>query len=461
MAANANTANTSRFYIVFTDPAILGTIVRRISERKVYSKEGDVDDIGCMIKLAQLYGDQITFCISNDEDGLRYEYFMEYLGNHLHDIYGCNFVKENEIVGGVLAPQTKVLIHAPVKNATADWLLGQADHISSITTQGESRARANFSKYPNMWTYLEGPLREKTTFFSSDATSFVVSNDFSDLDLKTDLCRDITKGFSVFLQRKSFGFPLDNPSLCRNLYSDIGNQPVGAPTRPGNGIARFLDFLNANCPITKENYMDDFGEPYEMFRMALQHQFIVTDDPKDETVIPNLLRLAWMLNEYTELKDIMIAGDDGIPRFPSMGTLGEVKPREGPFFQQVRRLLEPNHTTQMFDFAAGYFSVNGIPPDLIGIGKKLSDAQFTDIRQMLEEDLRDCVKRLDKDLNDRKRRYNKLSGGRKNRKSKGSRSKRKSKTFHSIRRHKRQITRRHKNRRHRTRREHPPPRGGH
>jgi hypothetical protein len=438
--------------ICFTDPALIGHINR------FFTLRGDVDDVACIIFLAQHYKDKITFCICDDENEQRYNHFMEFIGYDLEKTYGCSFVPEHLIVEKPLPESTVLHIHAPVKDYVASWIDAQKENIEHVFTQGESSQRANFKPAPEMWELISTePLKSKTTLHSSDETNFVISSAYDYTRLSTEKCKLVMQDYTGFSFRKAFGLAIGNTFLADMLYSDTGfNGGIG------NGIRRFLPLMNKLQESRKMPQTDEIftHERYKKFVNIARKQY----KGDNRTVIPNLSKLLWLMDQYTDLNHLLV-DVGGEYEIPNMGNLGVIRKREShpdqELFTEVSQMFEPTVSTPMFDFAAAKMAIEGKPSSVKGGVLAASPLIVADYGKSLIESLELFDKDLSMGIRHEESDLKKKRGGRKNRKSKGSRPKRKSKTFHSIRRHKRQITRRHKNRRHRTRREHPPPRGGH
>lgn len=309
--------------VLFTDPAVLGK-----------TKDGDVDDIACLILLAQLYGPRLNAVLCGD----RLKPFMKAVGDTLHALYGCTFIQEEEL-DIQLQANTTVYVHAPTQASSAEWMERNVEHITQLFRQGDDQS-VNFKSSPEMQTVLTG--KGNLTLYHTDETNFTI-----DFDVKVDkdlygLSRKIYRDYFEFAYRKRFGLPIQSITLCERLYSDTGKNG-----EPGNGI---LDFL----PIIEQF-------PTFVLTDRLEKALLDTINTTDESTLRNVRNIVGVLNMYCDYEALIV--DDKLPHMGNLKSLEDVtKWADCPdnvkvFFEKARM-----KSTPLFDFASGYWSTTGRCP---------------------------------------------------------------------------------------------------
>jgi len=407
------------YAICFTDPASLGDVIGP-DGRPCFTSTGDVDDIPSIILLAQTYRDKITFYICDDTDGKRYLCFMEYIGKHLKAKYKCNFEPEIKF-RRELSRGTRVHIHAPVSKETVTHLSGQSENIGRVFTQGNDDKCVNISKSEGLWKTLQDKFNGKTTMFSTNGTSFRMPKDDAYLDtLNHPTLKKVWNNLFIFEFRKKFGLPLHVLGLPDRLYS-----LTGLNGGPGSNIAWALPLIKK---LRDTKVMPEQGPATEAQLGVLPdivRRMCATEDP---TVVPNIIDLLWLLNnfcgDYASLL-VEVKGKDGVTtmNIPHMGNLGEVtkSPRCHP---EIAEAMEKIGSTPLFDFTAAWCAITGRAP----IENLSTEPATTDIlRSELKESLTrfdDFLFKVKQDGGGKKSRLKKSKNSKKLKKSKKLKSRR-------------------------------------
>jgi hypothetical protein len=348
--------------ILFTDPSVL-----------CVTATGDVDDIAAILLLAQIYREQLTVVIC-DDDGRRYGPFMDKYGNDIVRLYGCNIIRESDLATkfpGGLHEDTCAFIHAPVSGDTADWLDFNQASITDIFAQGESPYRANFVSAPRMWDVLNASFSRKTTLYASDSTGFFIPYDPAYLAKLHPKAQQLYLDYNFFQKLKAFGLPADNVTLADQLFSNTG----GPGGRPGNGIFFRLKLI---ADLRGTGYMPPQNSPELIAELgeidtALQNSYRRKGRGTNESTVANLRDLLWLTNKYCDYSRFLIRNPGGV-LLPDMGNipvpinptpdLPVYQPRDG-VREEVRLMFDPalTKTTNLFDFSsAGYAMCDITPP---------------------------------------------------------------------------------------------------
>lgn len=320
-------------HVLFTDPAVMGP--------DYFSSSGDVDDIACIIFMAQVLFSNLTVVICDDKDGVRYDRFMASIGNRLSTLYGCTFVREPEFV----AVENMVLhIHAPIKDETADKLSLHSSNIVKVFRQGDDNS-VNFKSSPKAVALCES-VSELLTTFDTTTTKFSIPFSSVTQALVDPHAQKVYDGYFEFAFRKVFGLPLMLAALCDRLYSNTGFNGG-----PGNGIRSFLQLiaeLRRRGVMPEQNAMAfALGQLETALVNSLDYSKV------DESTVKNVRDIIFVLNMVCDYESLIVDG-----KIPNMGTLGNVVPREHihPLVQAHFSQLKST-STPLFDFAAGFWAV--------------------------------------------------------------------------------------------------------
>jgi|UniRef100_A0A6C0AHB9 hypothetical protein len=302
--------------ILFSDPAVLGK-----------TKDGDVDDIACILLLAQIFGPRLIVVICGD----RFELFMKAVGETLHAVYGCTFIQEEQL-DLQLQDKNTVYVHAPTQVSSAEWMERNREHISQIYRQGDDQS-VNFKSSPEM----RAVLTHNVTLYHTDETNFTI-----DFDVQVDqhldgLARKIYRDYFEFAYRKKFGLAIHSEVLCERLYND----------RPGNGILEYLPLIEQFPTIVLPD--------------RLEQALLNTIHTTDESALRNVRNIVGILNMYCDYEVLIV--DDKLPHMGNLKSLEDVAKWSGcpdivkAFFEKARM-----KSTPLFDFASGYWSTMGRCP---------------------------------------------------------------------------------------------------
>lgn len=309
--------------IVFTDPACMGPY---------FTEDGDMDDIACILLLAQRYGRRLTLVICGRH---RFKPFMEEVGNSIRDIYGCTFIQEEELDQLELHGITNsIYIHSPTQPSSAAWMERHLTNIAAVYRQGDDQS-VNFKTSPEMRAVLT---LLSVTLYRTQDTEFTL-----DFDVKVDeqlhgVAQKIYRDCFEFTFRKKFGLAAHLP-YCDRLYSDTGKNGG-----PGNGILEYLPLIQRLPSIALPD--------------RLEQALLNTINSSDESSLTNLRNIVGVLNLYCDYAALIV--DDKLPNMGNLSSLDDVtKWPDCPdfvkeFFENVRL-----KSTPLFDFASGYWSVIG------------------------------------------------------------------------------------------------------
>ena len=310
--------------VMFTDPACMGPY---------FSEDGDVDDIACILLLAQLYGKRLILVIC----GLgRFKPFMDAVGNTLQEVYGCTFIQEEDIDQIQLRGMTNsVYIHSPTQPSSAAWMERHLTNIAAVYRQGDDQS-VNFKHSPEMIAVLKDA---SVTLYRTQDTDFTIDYDPRVEGQLYGLAETIYSWYFGFGYRKQFGLAAHLP-YCNRLYSNTGKDGG-----PGNGILGYLPIL-ARLPTI-------------VLPDRLEQALLNTIHPStDETSVENLRNIVGVLNLYCDYSALIV--DDKLPNMGNLKSLDDVaKWPDCPdfvkeFFENVRM-----KSTPLFDFASGYWSSLG------------------------------------------------------------------------------------------------------
>ena len=308
--------------IVFTDPAIPGK-----------TKTGDVDDIACLILLAQRLGPGLLGVICGD----RFKPFMEDVGNALHAVYGCTFIQEEEL-DLQLQANTTVYVHAPTQPSSAEWMERNVEHITQVFRQGDDQS-VNF-KGTEMCAVLSR--HPNVTLYHTDETNFTIDFDVDVVKQLDGLALKIYQYYFEFAFRAMFGLAIHSEVLCYRLYSSTGKNGGH-----GNGILKYLHLI------------DQF--PTFVLPERLEQALLNTINTTDESALRNVRNIVGILNMYCDYEALIV--DDKLPHMGNLKSLEDVtKWPDCPdvvkaFFEKARM-----KSTPLFDFASGYWSTLGRCP---------------------------------------------------------------------------------------------------
>ena len=309
--------------IVFSDPAVLGK-----------TKDGDVDDIACILLLAQLFGPRLIVVICGD----RFKLFMKAVGDILHAVYGCTFIQEEEL-DLQLQANTTVYVHAPTQPSSAEWMERNVEHITQVFRQGDDQS-VNFKSSPEMRAVLSG--HPNVTLYHTDETNFTIDFDVQVYQHLDGPARKIYEYYFEFAHRKKFGLPIQSNVLCDRLYSDTGKNGG-----PGNGILEYLPLIEQLPTIVLTD--------------RLEQALLNTINTTDESALRNVRNIVGVLNMYCDYEALIV--DDKLPHMGNLKSLEDVtKWPDCPdvvkaFFEKARM-----KSTPLFDFASGYWSTMGRCP---------------------------------------------------------------------------------------------------
>lgn len=308
--------------VLFTDPAVLGV-----------TKDGDVDDKLCILHLSQLFRHEVLHVICGD----RYAPFMQTVGNQLRTLYGCVFIREEDLTLP-LQEYASVYVHSPTLASSASWMEQNLKHIVAIYRQGDDQA-VNFKNSPDMQALLARPnVARYVTLYRTEETDFTIPYDASLHKMLTGLAGDLYHDCFEFTVRKKYGTAMGS-SYCDRLYSDTGKNGT-----PGNGILEFLPLIQKLPPLVLTDTLET----------ALQ-KTIVSSDP---TSLVNLRNIIGVLQLYCDYESLIVDG-----QLPNMGNLKSLdsltKWETCPdfvkeFFENARMTSTP-----LFDYASGYWSTMG------------------------------------------------------------------------------------------------------
>jgi len=307
--------------ILFSDPAVLGK-----------TKNGDVDDIVCILLLAQLFGPRLIVVICGD----RFKLFMKAVGGALHAVYGCTFIQEEELDLQLQGMNT-VYVHAPTQASSAEWMERNMEHISQIYRQGDDQS-VNFKSSPEM----RAVLTRNVTLYHTDETNFTIDFDVEVYQHLTGLARKIYDDLFGFAFAAMFGLAIQSEALCVRLYSDTGKNG-----EPGNGILKYLPLIDQLPTI--------------VLPPRLEQALLNTINTTDESALRNVRNIVGVLNMYCDYAALIV--DDKLPHMGNLKSLEDVtKWPDCPdivkaFFEKARM-----KSTPLFDFASGYWSTMGRCP---------------------------------------------------------------------------------------------------
>jgi hypothetical protein len=314
--------------VLFTDPACMGPY---------FTEDGDVDDIACIILLAQLYGKRVVFVICGRN---RFKPFMEAVGNTIQLVYGCIFIQEEDLDQLQLHGMTNsVYIHSPTQPSSAVWMERNLTHIACVYRQGDDLS-VNFKHCPEMIAVLKDKsITESVTLYRTQDTEFTIDYDVRVVKQLGGLAQTIYRWYFDFGYRKQFGLAAHLP-YCNRLYSNTGKNGT-----PGNGILGYLPILARLPPFVLPE--------------RLEQALLNTIHPStDETSVDNLRNIVGVLNLYCDYAALIV--DDKLPNMGNLKSLDDVtKWPDCPdfvkeFFENVRM-----KSTPLFDFASGYWSSLG------------------------------------------------------------------------------------------------------
>jgi len=311
--------------VLFTDPACMGD--------EYYTEDGDVDDIACILLLAQIHGDRLVIVISGRD---RFKPFMKEVGDSIQEVYGCTFIQEDNLDQLELQGNTNsVYIHSPTKPSSAAWMERNLTHIAAVYRQGDDQS-VNFKGSPDMRAILE---RASVTLYRTQDTEFTINYDYKvEQQLSCWLARKIYRDYFEFGYRKKFGTAAHLP-YCDRLYSNTGKNGG-----PGNGILEYLPIIETLPPIVLPE--------------RLEQSLLNTINSTDESSLVNLRNIVGVLNMYCDYSALIV--DDKLPNMGNLKSLDNViKWPDCPyvvkeFFENVRM-----KSTPLFDFTSGYWSTHG------------------------------------------------------------------------------------------------------
>ena len=311
--------------VLFTDPSCMGG-------DDYFTEDGDVDDHANLILQAQLYGPRLLAVICGRD---RFTPFMKEIGNKVRDVYGCTFIREEDIDRIRLKGITNtVYVHAPTQASSAEWIGRQLIHISTVYRQGDNQS-VNFKNSPEMRAVLSSI---PVTLYRTQETEFTIDYDVRVDEQLDGLAQKIYRDYFEFAYRKKFGTAMHLP-YCDRLYSDTGKNGG-----PGNGILEYLPLIQRLPPITLPDRLEQ----------ALQN----TIQSSDESSLLNLRNIVGVLNLYCDYAALIV--DNKLPNMGNLKSLDHVtKWPDCPdfvkeFFENVRL-----KSTPLYDFASGYWSSRG------------------------------------------------------------------------------------------------------
>lgn len=297
-----------------------------------FTEDGDVDDIACILLLAQIHGDRLVLVISGRD---RFKPFMKEVGNSIKEVYGCTFIREEDIDQLQLQGNTNsVYIHSPTQSTSAAWMERNLTHIAAVYRQGDDQS-VNFKGSPEMCAILE---RASVTLYRTQDTEFTIKYDFLVEQHLIGLARKIYRDYFEFGYRKKFGTAAHLP-YCDRLYSNTGKNGG-----PGNGILEYLPIIEKLPPIVLPE--------------RLEQALLNTINSIDESSLVNLSNIVGVLNLYCDYSALIV--NDKLPNMGNLKSLDNVtKWPDCPdfvkeFFENVRM-----KSTPLFDFTSGYWSTYG------------------------------------------------------------------------------------------------------
>ena len=308
--------------VLLTDPAVVGV-----------TEDGDVDDTGCGIHLAQLFRDEVLFVIC----GNRFDPYMHSIGNQLRVLYGCTFIREEELTLP-LQEYASVYVHSPTKASSAAWMEQNLKHIVAIYRQGDDLS-VNFNHSPEMRELLERPnVARYVTLYRTQETEFTIPYEESVHQSLTGLAKETYESYFKFAFRKNFGTAMHLP-YCDRLYSNTGKNGT-----PGNGTLKFIPLIQRLPHLVLSDTLET----------ALQNT-IRSSDPSS---LVNLRNIVGVLQLYCDYESLIVDGK--LPNMGNLKPLDDVTKWETcpdfvkEFFESAGRTSTP-----LFDFASGYWSTMG------------------------------------------------------------------------------------------------------
>jgi hypothetical protein len=324
---------TDKSHILFTDPASLGS-------GGYYTSTGDVDDIACIIFMSQkLQKELLVVICDDDENGNRHVSFNIHLGTLLKETYGITVMSEATFSNYKISKETKIYIHAPIKDPTVNVLQVSKDNLTHVFTQGDDGS-VNFKNSEEAKAFVAEMPENKVTRFSTTKTNFTISYKLSVKDSLDKKCKKVYTDYFLFQKRKSFGTALHHKSLCNRLYSDTGFEGG-----LGNGVGKYKDLID-KLKETKQ-LPELSGKLLTAFNNTISHGGC------DETAIKNGKDLISLMNLYCHYDELIV--DD---KLPNMGNLGEIKKRD-VVDKSVAKMFDIVHgfvSTPLFDFASFYYA---------------------------------------------------------------------------------------------------------
>jgi hypothetical protein len=397
--------------ICFTDPGLLGHTT--VNGKPFFTSTGDVDDVACILYLAQTFGPRVTFYICDDLERIRFREFMKFLGDDVKRAYGSNFKPQmmlhNPLTTPELQPGAVVYLHAPITPAAAQYLFDKRERIARVYTQGNTADAVNFKATPHTWQLLQEHFNGKTTMYGTADTDFRIEFNqagYASLVNPKDpspesKAQQVYSDYFSFNSRKLLGLPLNVAFLQTRLYADTGFNGG-----PGNGYRPFIPLIQSYrergmMPPADSPALDAALGPC---LVALQGMLA---GQQDASALRNLKDLVWLLKQYCDYDSLLVPGPDGRPLIPNMGNLGIVTKNPGcdPALATIIEGGNPALSTPLFDFAAAAYS-QGVPN---GPGKNVAQLQAL---------AQESVRRFNAD-------WKPFGGGKRNKKTKNKKQKRK------------------------------------
>jgi len=291
--------------LCFTDPSLLGHTNK--GGNPYFTSTGDVDDVACLLYLAQTHGPRITFYICDDASMDRFRQFMLFIGDDVKRTYGCKIESQmklsapGEFGAPDLTRNTIVHLHAPISTASCQYLHKNSAKISRFFTQGSTAGDTNFKTSPPMWELVQ-MYASRTTMFTSADTNFTIVYNGELAASLNEKSRQVYEDYFTFQTRKQFGLAIGVPGLNDRLYSDTGfNGGVGNGIKAYKPLIAHLRAEGAMPDPDSEAFMQQLGVCNEI----VERMYAATGGSNPST-LANLKDLVWLLKKYCDYDSLLV-----------------------------------------------------------------------------------------------------------------------------------------------------------